>query len=349
MSITSHATDSEYARLQEENARLQQENARLRKVGDISFWEVSQKSITYTGKDLRSDTGKDLRSGVWGRAHFRGQKVAIKQLHSTTEFPHYDEVVRNEIRMMAEVRHPNLLLFIAAVLDTPDGGPLIITELFDNDLRTAYQEEILASDHVRLSILRDVAAALNYLHLQQEPIVHRDVSSVNVLLQNIGNRQWKGKLSDFGSANLARLAITLDPETKAYRAPEEGKQSPEMDVFSYGKLLCEVLTSHFPDSDDTFSSMLQSMAHEWPLLHVVVCKCVDDDPRKRPRMDEILGQLEHRRSNLKEECTSNLEEKCTSLTAIVDHLQKENAHLEKKIKKLQYSRSRYAVNIITLW
>ena len=90
---------------------------------------------------------------------------------------------------MAKVRHPNLLLFIAAVLDMPNrSDPIIITELLDTDLRKAYQNNQLANNRVRLFILRDVAAALNYLHLQREPIIHRDVSSANVLLQALARQ-----------------------------------------------------------------------------------------------------------------------------------------------------------------
>ena len=47
----------------------------------------------------------------------------------------------------------------------------------------------------------DVALALNYLHQKKpEPIIHRDISSANVLLWRQGD-QWRGKVSDYGTAN----------------------------------------------------------------------------------------------------------------------------------------------------
>ena len=88
-------------------------------------------------------------------------------------------------------------------MDNPD-GPLIVTELLDTDLRSAYENKSL-TDKNKLSILLDVALALNYLHTLPEPIIHRDVSSRNVLLERA---TWKAKLSDFGSARLAALART---------------------------------------------------------------------------------------------------------------------------------------------
>ena len=100
----------------------------------------------------------------------RGQSVAVKELHSSIRSPYYDKLLRHEISLMAKIRHPNLLLFIAAVLDKPGhSDPIIITELLDTDLRSAYQKGKLAYNRVRLFVLRDVAAALNYLHLQREP------------------------------------------------------------------------------------------------------------------------------------------------------------------------------------
>ena len=320
--------------LQQENTRYKGENTRLQrqlqsrveqqpKLGsdsDISFWLVSQKELSFT--DCL------LGEGAWGRVtvgKFRGQQVAIKQLHSTIVSPRYNQLVRREISLMAKIRHPNILLFLAAVLDTPGrSDPLVITELLDTTLRSAYQNEMITSDYARISILRDVAAALNYLHLQREPIIHRDVSSANVLLQALPDRKWRGKLSDFGSANLARYATTPGPGAIVYCAPEafdEGKQSPKLDVFSYGKLLCEVLTSQFPFQSE-FPSMLQSIAQKWPLVHKLINTCVDRNPVSRPAMSSVVDQLEKEKSHLKEE---NISEEIACL-------KKENTRLQEQLQ-----------------
>ena len=289
----------EVARLQEDNDQKQKQVTNLQsrlaqqpKVvpdSDISFWLVSR-------DEVRS-TGQVLGEGAWGKVtvgSFRGQKVAIKEIHSTIRSEHNDELVYREISLMAKVRHPNLLLFIAAVQNTPSRiDPIFITELLDTDLRKAYQDGQLPNNRVRISILRDVAAALNYLHLQREPIIHRDVSSANVLLQALPNNWWRGKLSDFGSANLVRDATTAAPGAAVYCAPEasvEGKQSPKIDVYSFGKLFCEVFISQFPYTK-AFPSMLQSMARSWPLMHKIIVRCVELDPVNRPTMSSIVDQL----------------------------------------------------------
>ena len=279
-------------RLQEEARQLQSRLDQQPKLGsdtDTSFWVVSHNEVR--------PTGQVLGEGGWGRVvvgSFRGQDVAMKQLHSIiSSSDYYRDLLRREISLMAKVRHPNLLLFMAAVLDSPSNTPIIITELMDTNLRQAYHSAQLTNNGVKLGILRDVSAALNYLHLQSNPIIHRDVSSANVLLLALPNNKWRGKLSDFGSANLVQHASTPGPGAAMYTAPEVFKgeqQTTKMDVFSFGKLLCEVLSNRLPDPG-AFPSMLQSMAKDWPLMHQLISSCVQQDPNKRPAMTYIVDQL----------------------------------------------------------
>ena len=80
-----------------------------------------------------------------------------------------------------------------------------------------------------------------------------------------------------------------------YTAPEVFKgeqQTTKMDVFSFGKLLCEVLSNRLPDPG-AFPSMLQSMAKNWPLMYQMISSCVQQDPNKRPAMSYIVDQLNH--------------------------------------------------------
>ena len=168
--------------------------------------------------------------GKGDRRLVQGSKgsFALKQMHQLIVSANTITLIRREILLMARVRHPNLLLFIAAVLNH-SGGPIIITELLDMSLRTAYMGGKLTSNPVRLSIMRDVAVGLNYLHLQKIPVIHRDISSGNVLLEELANNNWKGKISDFGSANVAQMAII-----RILRSTE--KLSNKIDVYSYGVL-----------------------------------------------------------------------------------------------------------------
>ena len=65
-----------------------------------------------------------------------------------------------------------------------------------------------------------MALALNYLHQKKpSPIIHRDISSANVLLRRQGG-QWRGKVSDYGTANFMQQTMTVGPGAMIYTAPE---------------------------------------------------------------------------------------------------------------------------------
>ena len=281
---------------QQSQARIDTAIAILRGTSQVGFdaielWEVPEEDVHVSSKILGT--------GGWGyvaEGTFRGQKVAVKCLHRGILSQFTTNHVRREISIMAQVRHPNLVLLIGAVLNA-DTGPLIITELLDRTLRSAYEEHLL-EEHCKLLILRDVAAALSYLHLHRRPIIHRDVSSANVLLEAVRNNAWKAKLSDFGSANLIRLATTPAEGAVTYSAPEvrteaRNQQTPKVDVYSFGVLLCEVSLCRFPPDPREFAAFLTSVQDNTdPHSYELAQNCTKHDPEERPSMRDILTQIE---------------------------------------------------------
>ena len=238
------------------------------------------------------------------RGQFSGQAVAINWPHVALlkQYPNTVGRMRREVQIMSQVRHPNLVRFIAAVLDEAaeqlQASPMIITELLDTNLRIAYQEGQLQDAHCA-PILRDVAFALHYLHDHLPPIIHRDISTPNVLLQALPNRGWLAKVSDFGSANLAKLARTAGEGAIVYTAPEAFPHSnldtepPElttkMDVFSYGVLMCEVLIREPPFARNYLRNTLQRLGHRPE--HGLILHCIQPNPGDRPSMAEVLDEL----------------------------------------------------------
>jgi len=177
---------------------------------------------------------------------------------------------------------------------------MIITEILDINLRTAYEENRLGSN--KLCIFQNVASALNYLHLHREPIIHRDVSTANVLLEAVANNVWKAKLSDFGSANLVRFATTPGEGAIIYTAPEAfpqhprsrtppPPQTPKIDVYSYGVLVGEVIMQELPDPDK-LQEMVQQVQRQWPQIHPLVTSSIEYNPDDRPTMAYVLDELE---------------------------------------------------------
>ena len=254
------------------------------------LWEVPRIEVNLNMQKI-------LGTGAWGfvvEGTFRGQQVAVKCLHDMIRSPRIVGLIRKEIGIMAQVRHPNLVLLIAAVIDTKN-DPLIVTELLDISLRKAYEKKRLQGSS-KLSIFRDIAAALNYLHLHHcGEIIHRDVSSANVLLEAKPNNQWKAKLSDFGSAKLAIEAKTTAPGAPVYSAPELKKgmgirQTAKLDVYSYGILLCEVTVEQFP-REESLPSMVQVVQGKWSFIHLLITLCIQDHPDRRPTMSYVLSEF----------------------------------------------------------
>ena len=289
-------TDQIMQNLKGENKLLRQklggqtEKLQAQQTHQSEFWEVSREEV-----DL--DMQKFLGTGAWGfvvEGTFRGQQVAVKRMHDMIQSPEFVEVIRKEIAIMAQVRHPNLVLLIAAVMDA-ENDPLIVTELLDISLRKAYEKKRLQGSS-KLSIFRDIAAALNYLHLHQSgEIIHRDVSSANVLLEAKPNNQWKAKLSDFGSAKLAIEAKSTAPGAPVYSAPEVRKemgirQTAKLDVYSYGILLCEVTVEQFP-GEKSLPSMMQVVRCKWAFIHCLISSCIQSHPDRRPTMSYVLSEL----------------------------------------------------------
>ena len=157
--------------------------------------------------------------GGWGEvkvAKFRGLRLAAKFLHDMILSDYNCQQFTREMTIAAKIRHPNLLLFIGA---TREGEAVILTELMPTSLRRELQNKVMPRVQIT-SIAQDVACALRYLHQwRPSPIIHRDISSANVLLEPLSNG-WRAKVSDYGSANFMNAVSTAAPGSPAYAAPE---------------------------------------------------------------------------------------------------------------------------------
>jgi len=143
-----------------------------------------------------------------------------------------------------------------------------------------------------LGILIDIANALHFLHTRPDPVIHRDVSSANVLLKVLYNGEWLAKLGDFGTAKIQHLAATAGPGAITYSAPEAGdftKHSPKMDVYSFGILVLETLTKTHPY--EKLDILKIQVRKHFPQYHKLVVTCINQQSSDRPTMYDVIGQL----------------------------------------------------------
>ena len=273
------------AREAQERARMTEQRAqRLETRGHDQFWVVNREEIQLTDQELGRGGWAVVRV-----AKFRGLRVAAKCLHNLIVSDYNRQLFVREMSIAARVRHPNLVQFIGAMIE---GEPIILTELMATSLRAVLERRPFNPAQIT-SISLDVARALNYLHLMHpDPIIHRDISSANVLLEPGPNNSWRAKVSDYGSANFLQQLRTAGPGNPTYAAPEAdnpSQQSPKMDVYSYGVLLLEMCSRRFPNLEEC-EALLQRV--QQPAMVALIRQCMEREPMRRPTMSDIIRQLE---------------------------------------------------------
>ena len=249
-----------------------------------THWAVRREEIELTGPELGA--------GGWATvtvAKFRGAQVAVKRIHNQIISRHNIQLFQREMNIAARLRHPNLIQFIGA---TMEGEMMIIMELMATSLRSQLETEEYFWPKLVKAISLDVALGLNYLHLiQPDPIVHRDISSANVLLEKLSDGKWRAKLTDYGSVNVVRQLRTENPGSPAYAAPEASNprlQSPKMDIYSFGALILEMLTGRLPAPDQRPGLLCQ--VHHEQLLRLIR-RCLSENPDDRPSASGIISEL----------------------------------------------------------
>jgi serine/threonine protein kinase/tetratricopeptide (TPR) repeat protein len=178
--------------------------------------------------------------------------VAIKLIRRGLDTDDIIRRFRNERQILAGLDHPN----IARLLDggaTGDGRPYLVMEYIEGQPIDDYGDHHKLSTEDRLTLFRQVCAAVQYAH--QHLVIHRDIKPSNILVTEDGTP----KLLDFGIAKLLTpelAAQTLDATAPAlrlmtpdYASPEQVRGEPittASDVYSLGVVLYGLLTGHRP-------------------------------------------------------------------------------------------------------
>jgi serine/threonine protein kinase len=190
------------------------------------------------------------------RGSCNGQEVAIKKISGVA---HLDEM-KKEINALRRLRHPRLVRFIGACLQPP--LLLLVTEFMPGGSlhdrlfgsRRGGDQQLSPSQKQRISY--QMAEGMAFLHSQK--VVHRDMKSMNILIDAAQN----AKICDFGLAQQmdagaqTHIARKLDGEggSPRYMAPEcydaaHGKLTEKVDVWAMGCILIELFGGVLPYAD----------------------------------------------------------------------------------------------------
>ena len=281
-------------------------------IGYTGVFEVNRQEIKFYSKEVNGvRKAKILGKGGFGvvlHGRWRGIDVAVKKMLPSSATTKSKMEFVKELALMARLSHPNIIQLLGACTD---GGEFLVMMQYMNrgDLfhlmhgNSPDSQEVAWEKRGRLMCIH-VARGLTYLHESTPPIIHRDIKSINVLI----DESWVAKLSDVGLAGtMADFASEEGATacTPAWAPPEvlRGQKATEKsDMFSFGVILWEVSSRRVPwrgvaQSDITNLVGTQGrrleISRSLPLpIKTLITSCWLDNPKKRPSAERVLSALE---------------------------------------------------------
>ena len=281
-------------------------------------------NVVFTGIRLGSGGDATVFEVDWN-----GTRCAAKRLH---EILLEDQSVGGVAKLLSnfeeecltwsKLRHPGVVQFLGVHMDRRSRLPVLVMEKMDTSLRM-YLENHSKEEfplHQKAFVLRQVTQALAYLHSQNLPLVHHDLSSNNVLLNVVS---FMTKVSDFGmSRAINPTAFSRKSSIKGTQAfmPPEALHNPpryneKLDVFSFGNIILHTVTHEWPDpgpptryEGEVFVGLTELQrreqcvelfnAQEKQLFLPIVCQCLENRPDTRPSSVMLVQELRHIESTL---------------------------------------------------
>lgn len=223
-----------------------------------------------------------------------GFKIAVKRLKNVDDV---DKQFATELNSLVKYRHKNIVRLFGFSVDGP--GKCLVYEYLSNG---SLEDRLMRKDNtpplmtlVRLNILKGTAQGIHFLNAQG--IVHRDIKSANVLLDD----NFEPKVGDFATVRAGpRGNVTMAQSTsvvigtKAYLAPEAlyFDVSTKLDSYSFGIIILEVLTALPPLDDSREEIDIKSHVEENHITHIL-------DTSGGKWLDETVAKLVH----ISEKCT----------------------------------------------
>ena len=291
---------------------------------------------------LRDVTGltdrKELGRGAYGKVYevtYCGKIFAAKVIHpllvedvGKEEMRRTVESFLKECQQCSKLRHPNIVQFLGVYYPT-DGAqqqnvtgqmhaqqlPVMVMERLESSLSSRLKQQEKIPIEFKYSIVHDVSLGLCYLHSLNPPLIHRDLSSNNVLLTKF----FEAKISDLGVAKAipnerpAGVYPTQAPGTADFMPPESLRKKPEygtpMDVFSFAGVVLHTFSEKWPTPLDLVyldpqtskpallseterrQDYLDAMTDEADSLVPLVKDCLEYNPKDRPTIESVSDKI----------------------------------------------------------
>ncbi|KAK1421678.1 hypothetical protein QVD17_24206 [Tagetes erecta] len=286
---------------------------------------------SFTFEELKACTNNftaaaNIGSGGYGMVYRgslpNGQLVAIKRAQQGSTQGGLE--FKTEIELLSRVHHKNLVSLVGFCFDA--GEQMLVYEYIVNGTlkdSLSGRTGIRLDWTRRLKITLGAARGLHYLHeLADPPIIHRDVKSTNILL----DERLNAKVSDFGLCKplgeVDQTHVTTQVKgTMGYMDPEyymTQQLTEKSDVYSFGIVMLELITARNPiekgkyivrlvkEAMDTGKELYNLREVLDPILGLssealqglekfvdVALRCVEETGDRRPKMSEVMKEMEN--------------------------------------------------------
>ncbi|WJX16575.1 hypothetical protein P8452_06582 [Trifolium repens] len=271
--------------------------------------DSSQSAQIFTEEELKKATKNYDESLIIGRGGFGtvfkgilpdNKIVAVKK--SKVIDANQIEQFINEVVVLSQINHRNVVKLLGCCLETE--VPSLVYEFVSNGtlfdfIQSTRDKANNPTWKTRLRIAAETAGALTYLHSAASiPIIHRDVKSTNILL----DENYTAKVSDFGASRLVPLdqteIATMVQGTLGYLDPEymqTHQLTEKSDVYSFGVVLAELLTGdkpltfNRPEESISLSMHFLSCLKQDKIFEAIQVGVLSDDNKKEIKEVAILA------------------------------------------------------------
>ena len=293
-----------------------------------------------------------------------GTRCAAKDVHKLLvenvgkkQFEHVKKKFLKECDIYSKLSHPNIVQFLGIFNPSQDAKlPWLVMEKLATNLTSFLKRYNFhqVSHFVKISMLLDVSLGIQYLHAKN--IIHRDLSSNNILL----TKYLTAKIADLGVAKMIDPTLnkthTLAPGTQAFMPPEALSVKPHygkpVDVFSLGCVMIHVMTHEFPIPLDQVQTdpltgkvtafteterrtkYLKAIPKSFSLKGMVY-KCLDNIPESRIVIAEVVKQVAELQATCEESQTKDVLELHARLSMRVQEMEAALNEKEQIVSKLK--------------
>ena len=213
-----------------------------------------------------------------------------------------------EMRLVVHLRHPNITTVLGAVLERGT-DPILVMECMGRgslyDL--LHNDTVVLDSDIVLPIISDVVQGLEFLHSANPPVLHNDLKSANILVDD----SFRAKVADFGLSGKARSSGG-QPGTPLWMAPEllrrESSPTTATDVYAFAITLAEVFSRSEPYAGMDGARVLAEVA-----------QCRPGEPLRRPAMGTAVPKLF---VDLMQRCWAEAPAERPSMSAVAEELKR---------------------------